>query len=104
MILDHEKVAVIGRNGVGKTSLLNIIQGHLQPNTGKVSYRTKPYLVPQQIDSKGSDYLRILPNLLLEECLIKGLRALGLPDISEIRNSDNLSYGEKKSFIYWLLN
>lgn len=96
MVLDREKVAAIGRNGVGKTSLLNIIQGHLQPNRGNVSYRTKPYLVPQQIDSQGSDYLRILPNLQPEECLIKELRAAGLPDLSKIRNSDNLSYGEKR--------
>jgi ATPase subunit of ABC transporter with duplicated ATPase domains len=96
MVLDHEKVAVIGRNGVGKSSLLNIIKGHLQPNTGKVSLRAKPYLVPQQIDTEGSDYLRVLPNLLPEECLIKDLRTAGLPELSEIRNSDNLSYGEKR--------
>jgi ATPase subunit of ABC transporter with duplicated ATPase domains len=96
MVLDHEKVAIIGRNGVGKTSLLNIIKGHLQPNTGKVSYGTKPYLVPQQIDSEDSDYLRNLLNLLPEEYLIKNLRAVGLPDLSKIRKSDNLSYGEKR--------
>lgn len=96
MVLDHEKVAITGRNGVGKSSLLNVIQGHLQPDTGQLSYGTKPYLVPQQIDSEPEDYLKILSNLLPEKLLTQELTAAGLPDLSEIRKSGNVSYGEKR--------
>ena len=32
-----ERIAIVGQNGVGKTSLLNLIRGHLQPDSGKIS-------------------------------------------------------------------
>jgi ATP-binding cassette subfamily F protein uup len=43
-LLDHftytfihgEKVGIIGKNGIGKSTLLKIIQGQMQPDTGKV--------------------------------------------------------------------
>lgn len=43
----HEKTALIGNNGVGKSTLLKIIAGELQPTKGHISVETEPYYVPQ---------------------------------------------------------
>ncbi|NLN84432.1 MAG: ABC-F family ATP-binding cassette domain-containing protein, partial [Firmicutes bacterium] len=42
-----EKIALIGNNGVGKSTLFKIVVGELQPSNGKISVKTKPYYVPQ---------------------------------------------------------
>ncbi len=42
-----EKCAIVGNNGVGKSTLLKIIRGQIPPASGKVSYNHIPYMVPQ---------------------------------------------------------
>ncbi|MFC7522891.1 ABC-F family ATP-binding cassette domain-containing protein [Parapedobacter sp. GCM10030251] len=42
-----EKVALIGNNGVGKSTLLKIIAGELQPSEGQRQVDSTPYYVPQ---------------------------------------------------------
>jgi len=44
---NHEKSALIGNNGVGKSTLLQIIAGELQPSGGQINMAAKPYYVPQ---------------------------------------------------------
>lgn len=44
---DNEKIALIGNNGTGKSTLLKIIAGELQPSKGQVKYNSKPYYIPQ---------------------------------------------------------
>jgi len=44
---DHEKIALIGNNGTGKSTLLKIIAKELQPSNGQISVETEPYFVPQ---------------------------------------------------------
>lgn len=44
---NHEKAALIGNNGVGKSTLLKIIAGELQPTNGQISVEAEPYYVPQ---------------------------------------------------------
>jgi ATPase subunit of ABC transporter with duplicated ATPase domains len=43
----HEKIALIGNNGVGKSTLLKIIAGELQPADGLLKTDSKPYYLPQ---------------------------------------------------------
>lgn len=45
--LETERVALIGRNGVGKSTLLEILAGLREPDKGEVIRRTEPYLVSQ---------------------------------------------------------
>ena len=44
---NHEKTALIGNNGIGKSTFLKIIAGELQPTNGQISVETEPYYVPQ---------------------------------------------------------
>ena len=43
----HDKIALIGNNGVGKSTLLKIITSELQPAAGRVELESTPYYVPQ---------------------------------------------------------
>ena len=42
-----DKLALVGRNGVGKSTLLRLIAGELQPSSGHIAIETEPYYVPQ---------------------------------------------------------
>lgn len=44
---NHEKIALIGHNGVGKSTLLKIIAGELQPSDGELRVGSDPYYIPQ---------------------------------------------------------
>jgi ATPase subunit of ABC transporter with duplicated ATPase domains len=43
----HEKTALIGNNGTGKSTLLKIIANELQPSGGQICVEAEPYFVPQ---------------------------------------------------------
>src|SRR3954468_7290271 len=43
----NDKIALIGNNGVGKSTLLKIMAGGLQPASGLVKTASKPYYIPQ---------------------------------------------------------
>ncbi|TYR33326.1 ABC-F family ATP-binding cassette domain-containing protein [Sphingobacterium phlebotomi] len=43
----NEKIALIGNNGVGKSTLLKIIAGMLEPSVGILQIENKPYYIPQ---------------------------------------------------------
>ncbi len=43
----HDKIVLIGNNGVGKSTLFKIILNELQPSFGKVTIDNRPYYVPQ---------------------------------------------------------
>ncbi|MFZ4861667.1 ABC-F family ATP-binding cassette domain-containing protein [Sphingobacterium sp. Mn56C] len=42
-----DKVSLVGNNGVGKSTLLRIINGDLQPDTGRIQRNASHYYVPQ---------------------------------------------------------
>ncbi len=46
-----ERTGLVGRNGVGKTTLLNIIAGVLSPSAGSLSIDGKVVLVRQMLDA-----------------------------------------------------
>src|SRR5690242_15563368 len=48
-ITNGQKVALIGNNGTGKSTLLKILAGHLSPSMGNVASKSQPYYVPQHV-------------------------------------------------------
>lgn len=48
--IGREQAAIIGRNGVGKSTLLRLLAGDEGISSGRVVRRTTPWLVPQQLE------------------------------------------------------
>jgi ATPase subunit of ABC transporter with duplicated ATPase domains len=96
LVLGYDKVAVIGRNGVGKSTLLNIINGNEQPDSGSVRCKNKPYLVNQQVSLKSGLYIQNLSSLLPEKILTQELDSAGLAWLYAQKHSTILSYGEAR--------
>ena len=62
VVNDKDKIALIGRNGCGKTTLLNIISGLITPDCGKlelepVSYLFQPFFF---LKEKGLNMIEFL--------------------------------------------
>ena len=128
---DSEKVSLIGNNGTGKSTLMKIIAGILEPSKGNVICSSKPYYVPQhfgqyndctiaaalQIDKKinalhnilngdfSEEHLAILSDdWTIEERSKEALTFWGLQDFSLMQKMNNLSGGEKtKIFLAGIL-
>ncbi|AEF93627.1 urea ABC transporter, ATP-binding protein UrtE [Desulfotomaculum nigrificans CO-1-SRB] len=75
-------VCLMGRNGVGKTTLLKSIMGLLKPRKGKIYFQDKEITAttPDQRAKGGIGYVPqgrdIFPQLTVEENLLLGLEAL----------------------------
>lgn len=78
-----QMVCLIGRNGVGKTTLLKNVVGLLRPRTGSIAYDGQPInsLPPDRRARLGIGYVpqgrEIIPRLTVEENLLIGQEALG---------------------------
>ena len=75
-------ICLIGRNGVGKTTLLKTIMGLLSPRTGTIHYQDS-LINPKSTDKRvrmGIGYVpqgrEIIPRLTVEENLLLGFEAL----------------------------
>jgi ATPase subunit of ABC transporter with duplicated ATPase domains len=51
LCVGRERVALVGRNGVGKSTLLAVLAGDAEPHAGRVRARTRPCYVPQAIEA-----------------------------------------------------
>ena len=77
-----EMVCLIGRNGVGKTTLLKSLIGLLRPRRGEVVFNADPLdrQAPYQRARAGVGYVpqgrEIIPQLTVEENLMLGMEAL----------------------------
>lgn len=121
-IFPHQKVALVGNNGTGKSTLLKIIAGQLAPESGEVNLDQSVYFIPQvfgqynhmtiaealNINHKLESLYRILNGdvsienyeLLnddwgIEERCLNALKHWGLADLSLSGMLGNLSGGQK---------
>jgi ATPase subunit of ABC transporter with duplicated ATPase domains len=118
----HHQAALIGNNGVGKSTLLQIMAGVLQPSGGLVKADARPYYVPQimgqfndltiaqalQIEDKLRSLQEILNGQVTEENLsllnddwtieercLEALRYWQLADLDLRQKMGTLSGGQK---------
>ncbi|SER85262.1 ABC-F family ATP-binding cassette domain-containing protein [Pedobacter rhizosphaerae] len=68
-----EKAALVGINGVGKSTLLQMIAGNIRPTSGEISFNEKPWYVPQHLGEY--DKLTIANALRVDKKLV-ALRAI----------------------------
>jgi urea transport system ATP-binding protein len=80
-VLEGQMVCLIGRNGVGKTTLLKTIMGLLKPRTGRITLAGESITSksPDQRAKLGIGYVpqgrEIIPRLTVKENLLLGLEA-----------------------------
>jgi urea transport system ATP-binding protein len=80
-VSEGKMICLIGRNGVGKTTLLKTIMGLLAPRSGQVNYQGQSLLkkTPDQRARLGIGYVPqgrdIIPRLTVEENLLLGWEA-----------------------------
>ena len=118
----QEKIALIGNNGVGKSTLLKIIAGELEASGGSLKTDAKPYYVPQifgqfnhftiaealQVEDKlnalknildgnvTEEYLEILnEDWSIEDRCNEALENWQLADLDLSQKLENLSGGQK---------
>ncbi|MDH3752541.1 MAG: ABC transporter ATP-binding protein [Acidimicrobiia bacterium] len=81
--MGRESVAIIGRNGVGKTTLCKTLMGLIRPSGGDITFKGDPLAksTPERIARKGMAYVpqgrRLFPSLTVDEhlaMLAKGTR------------------------------
>jgi len=76
-----EMVCLIGRNGVGKTTLLKTVMGLIRPRTGSITFAGMPITAksPDQRAQLGIGYVpqgrEIIPRLTVKENLLLGLES-----------------------------
>ncbi|KAB8137688.1 urea ABC transporter ATP-binding subunit UrtE [Gracilibacillus oryzae] len=86
---ENQVICVMGRNGVGKTTLLKTIIGLIQPKNGKIQYKSGDITKdrPSQRARNGSGYVpqgrEIFPKLTVLENLQLGLEAGNVKTINE---------------------
>lgn len=84
-----ESLAILGRNGVGKTSTLKTIMGLLKCQSGMIQFEGKSIntIAPYQIPRMGVGYVPqgrgLFPNLTVRENLYLGYKKEGAPDLSD---------------------
>jgi ABC-type branched-subunit amino acid transport system ATPase component/ABC-type branched-subunit amino acid transport system permease subunit len=112
-VREGEVVALLGRNGVGKTTTLMTIMGLIKPSRGEISFASDNItgLSPDQVNKRGIAIVpegrRIFPNLTVTENLTIAQREGGwaedeifglFPKLEARRDAkgENLSGGERQ--------
>jgi ATPase subunit of ABC transporter with duplicated ATPase domains len=83
----HEKIALIGNNGVGKSTLLKLVSEELKPSAGVLKTDSKPFYIPQIFGQ--FNHLSIAQALQVEDKL-NALREILNGNVSE-ENLNTLS-------------
>lgn len=99
----YDKIALVGNNGTGKSTLLKILSGNLQPSKGTVKADTEAYFVPQ-LFGQFNDYT--IARALKAEDKLNALKGILDGDVSEMNMSlldDDWNIEErcKEALAYW---
>ena len=83
-LFENEVIAIVGKSGAGKSSLLRILAGLLEPTSGALTYKGKAVTSPLNAIRMVFQNYALLPWLNVLDNVLFGSDALGeLRDISE---------------------
>ena len=77
-VTEHEMVGVIGPNGSGKTTMMNLISGVLRPTVGRITLKSRmisgmaPQLIAREGVGRTFQLVRLLPGLNVLENVMAG--------------------------------
>lgn len=101
VINEGEIVGVIGSNGAGKTTFINMVTGYLKPSEGEIRFRDRKIngLSPRQVTRIGISRsfqiaqlfpeLTVLENMLIACCMLGGKRLGGLSPLKTEKTLQN---------------
>lgn len=89
--LSRERVALIGRNGVGKSTLLAVLAGGVEPQGGPVKVRSRPHYVPQDLGRRTLSHGE-LRRLALTEAKSCGADILLLDEPTEDLDDEGVAW------------
>ena len=102
----RDKIALIGNNGVGKSTLLKLMAGILKPSGGTVIADSKPYYVPQIFGQ--FNHLTVAQALQIEDkltALYEILNGNATETVFSILNNDwTIEERCREAFRYWQLD
>lgn len=103
---NHEKTALVGNNGVGKSTLLKIITDELKPFSGQIIQNSKPYFIPQlfgQFDKLSiSDALHIKDKIQSLKEILEGI--VTEENLQLLDNDWTIEERCEKALSYWNLH
>lgn len=95
----NHKIGLIGKNGIGKTTLLRLIVGEIEPDQGTIERRSKIAYMPQDyqinLNQSISDILGFSDDWNMENKVQRILEGLGLKNIALSQKIQYLSGGER---------
>ncbi|MDN3585031.1 ABC-F family ATP-binding cassette domain-containing protein [Mucilaginibacter flavus] len=105
IVNQQQKLALVGNNGVGKSTLLQLMAGNLKPAAGNVKQSSRPYYVPQVAgqfnDCTVADALLVGDKVKALNDILKGQAT---EDNFEILNDDwTIEERCTEAFAYWNL-
>ncbi|MCL9780146.1 ABC transporter ATP-binding protein [Vibrio sp. S4M6] len=100
---ENEVIAILGRSGTGKSTLLRIIAGLIQPSLGSVHYCGLPMQGPVADVSMVFQSFALLPWLSVRDNVAFGLEAQGMPPALRYKKAEEAIKmigleGEEESF------
>lgn len=101
-LIGKEKSGLVGKNGIGKTTLLRLIVGELEPTRGVIERKSSISYLPQdyQFDLQATVGETLEINQILEYRARQALDEVGLLGITFDRLVESLSGGERMKVIY----
>lgn len=88
-----ECIAIVGPSGIGKTTLLKVIMGLLQPSQGQVKIGDTPL-------SAVKNYRHTMTSVMQNDCLLNGSIAQNIAFFSDLINIDKVHHCTKLVGIY----
>jgi branched-chain amino acid transport system ATP-binding protein len=82
-VADHEIVGIIGANGAGKTTFVNIVTGYVKPDGGRIAYAGQDItrLAPREVTRIGISRSFQIPQVFLSASVTDNLMiALGIAE------------------------
>lgn len=87
LTFNEERVGIVGRNGVGKTSLLKLLAGEREPSAGKIAVRGKVCLLRQIVQVRPDETISELFGLADDLSLLRKAEE-GLATMDELAEAD----------------
>ena len=101
----QDKVAIVGSNGTGKSTLLKLIAGFLYPTLGTVSAGSVPYYIPQhtgKLNKTAAEALGVKNKLDALSAITAG--SVLQSDFDTLGDDWDIEHRCREAFAYWSLH